>query len=386
MKVLVVSHTYITPINREKWTSLAQQFSDVTIDVVFPDRWPSCLFDHVAQEPAHDHDRCRFHAIKAYSVGNEVRYWYSFPRLIALLRQVQPTIIHVEQGMSALSYLQVLVCARLLGIKAHSLFFTWVNWEQEKSWSYYVIWQWIERINRSWSDGAITGNRAAQDLIEALAFDKPIVVIPQIGVNPNFFTPALLDREQRQKQKTIAFVGRFVAEKGIFVLLEAFNSIAQKHEDSQLLFIGKGPERDNLAEAVNQSAFAQRVLIKDAVAHDELAALYRTFDIFVLPSCDTPVWREQFGHVLIEAMASGIPIIGSDAGEIPRVIGKAGIICKQNNSEDLASKLDYLIHDIQSRQLYAARGRQRVQEHFTHAAIAKKTYEFWKQLQEGRMG
>jgi glycosyltransferase involved in cell wall biosynthesis len=121
------------------------------------------------------------------------------------------------------------------------------------------------------------------------------------------------------------------------------------------------------------------------VRNEELPEHLATMDVLVLPSRTTPSWVEQFGHILLEAMAMGVPVIGSSSGEIPNVIGDAGLIFQEGDTAQLAAYLDRLHHNEQERSHFASLGRKRVAEHFTHEKIARsqmKIYEWM--LEEGQ--
>jgi glycosyltransferase involved in cell wall biosynthesis len=106
-----------------------------------------------------------------------------------------------------------------------------------------------------------------------------------------------------------------------------------------------------------------------------MPALMRSFDAVLLPSLTLPGWKEQFGRVLVEAMASGVPVVGSDSGEIPRVTGKGGVIVPEGDEDALAGALFRLYSDAGLRADLGKRGRERVLKHFTHARIAQGTLE-----------
>jgi glycosyltransferase involved in cell wall biosynthesis len=112
----------------------------------------------------------------------------------------------------------------------------------------------------------------------------------------------------------------------------------------------------------------------------EIPAYLRGFDAFVLPSLTRPNWKEQFGRVLIEAMACAVPVVGSDCGEIPSVIGNAGIVFPENDADALRAHLDTLRHDPARRAELAQRGRARVLEHFTQARVADETYTVYQEV------
>jgi glycosyltransferase involved in cell wall biosynthesis len=108
--------------------------------------------------------------------------------------------------------------------------------------------------------------------------------------------------------------------------------------------------------------------------------IYRTFDALVLPSVSRPNWVEQFGRVLIEAMASGVAVIGSDSGEIPNVIGNVGLIFPEGDALALRDALAGLFADPALRRNLADRGRMRVLAHFTQAQVAAATYRVYQDI------
>ncbi|MBC7239486.1 MAG: glycosyltransferase, partial [Chloroflexi bacterium] len=93
-----------------------------------------------------------------------------------------------------------------------------------------------------------------------------------------------------------------------------------------------------------------------------------------------PKWKEQFGRVLIEAMACGVPVVGSDSGEIPHVIGEAGLIFPEGDALLLRRCLERLQQDMAFRQDLARRGRERVLQHYTQAQIAAQTVAFYREV------
>src|SRR5260370_35099434 len=103
-------------------------------------------------------------------------------------------------------------------------------------------------------------------------------------------------------------------------------------------------------------------------------------DVFVLASLTRPNWKEQFGRVLVEAMACGTTVIGSRSGEIPHVIGDAGLLFQEGNVQELASCVRQLLDDPALSAQLAAKGRQRVLEHYTQERIARQMYEVYTEM------
>ena len=101
--------------------------------------------------------------------------------------------------------------------------------------------------------------------------------------------------------------------------------------------------------------------------------LLRSLSVVILPSLTSASWKEQFGRVLIEAMSCGVPVIGSDSGEIPNVIGDAGLIVPEGDAGALAGAIRAIYTDEALRADLSRRGRERVLQCFTHAHVAALT-------------
>ena len=109
------------------------------------------------------------------------------------------------------------------------------------------------------------------------------------------------------------------------------------------------------------------------VKNTEMYRYYPAMDALVLPSRTTDAWKEQFGRVLIEAMICGTPVLGSSSGEIPNVLGDAGLIFAERNPQKMAEALRQIMDDAALCSKLAAAGRTRVLDHFTWKSVARQT-------------
>lgn len=125
-----------------------------------------------------------------------------------------------------------------------------------------------------------------------------------------------LDPEAR----IIGYVGRLIQEKGVFDLLEMMRRLDHHYH---LVLVGSGPEESALKQEAGEPDLINKVTFLPPQSRDELAKLYRLFDVLVLPSKTDYFWKEQYGRVLVEAMACGTPVMGSRSGAIPAVIDRA---------------------------------------------------------------
>ena len=138
--------------------------------------------------------------------------------------------------------------------------------------------------------------------------------------------------------------------------------------------------RGQLGALADTLGIGERVDFLGQRASTQMPDVYPTFDVLVLPSLTRPNWKEQFGRVVIEAMACGVPVIGSDSGEIPNVIGDAGLIFPEGDIMVLRDSIAHLLADPEQRARYAAAGRKRVLAEFTQVQIAAATVRVYREI------
>lgn len=153
----------------------------------------------------------------------------------------------------------------------------------------------------------------------------------------------------------VLYVGRLEARKGIFTLLGA----ARELGETEVRFVGAGPDAAGLEAAIVAEGLTGRVSVEGFVAHDGLPGLYRSADVVVVPSISNASWTEQFGRVAVEAMASGTPVVVSDAGSLPEVVGDAALVVPEDDVGALADALGRLCGDPTLRATLRARGLER---------------------------
>jgi glycosyltransferase involved in cell wall biosynthesis len=162
-------------------------------------------------------------------------------------------------------------------------------------------------------------------------------------------------------------------------LLHALAICRQRGTPCRAVVAGTGPEQPRLEELANSLDIGDAVTFAGRLSSTDMPAFYAGIDVLVLPSRTTPNWKEQFGRVLIEAMACERTVLGSDSGEIPHVIGEAGWVFSEGNTEGLAEHLQRLAEDANLRARLGRQGRQRVLQHYTQQRIAAATYEVYRQ-------
>jgi glycosyltransferase involved in cell wall biosynthesis len=238
--------------------------------------------------------------------------------------------------------------------------------------------------------GGLAGTEAAAKVLRDTGFGGTLAVIAQLGVDPERFRPdsqAGACLRARLGIPSGAFVigygGRLVPEKGLPVLLEAVARLSPAQDGGPFLIVlGSGPERDRLQSLASRLGIGPRVRFVEQVPSTQVPLVLAGFDTLVLSSVSMHNRNEQFGRILVEAMAAGVPVIGTRVGEIPKVVGDAGDIVGPEDSEQLAGALRRVMTDEGLRAHHSQRGRARVLEHFTQTRIAERTVAFYRRLLE----
>ncbi len=371
MKILVISHSAVVERYQQKYEFLADKLG-YQVCLIIPKTWMEG-----GQQLVHGRSR------RAGNLTVQTLTCLLRPRLrrhfylglSAAAKKFQPDLIYAEEEPQAKVTGQALKLARQL--RAKLVFFTWENIPQVYS-------GWKKRLEATvyqQSDGAITGNQAGREILQKNGYCHPVEVIPQYGVDPNFFRQ--LDATKLRQtlklgdQFVVGYVGRLLPEKNIASLLEAMVSLPK---NATLLAIGNGPARAALDCQSQELGLAARVKFIPAVKYEEMPEYFNLFDVLVLPSVATPKWKEQFGRVLIEAMACGVPMVGSQSGEIPNVIGEAGLIFPEGDTRKLAERLKQLYSDRDLAAKLARNGSTRVHDLFTNAKLAERLDNFFRTI------
>lgn len=294
-----------------------------------------------------------------------------------LLRKEPWDLIHLWEEPFVFSAAEV---ARLAPRDTPLVFTTYQNLDKRYPPPFSAIERYVVRRARGWIAG---GELIASTLLARPGYAaRPHVVLP-MGVDPEAFRPDPARRAATRASlgwsdegpPVVGYTGRFVAEKGVGVLAEALDRVRSPW---RALFIGKGPlERELGAFAARH---ADRVRIVPAVKHDEVPAFIAAMDVLAAPSLTTPAWREQFGRMIVEAFATGIPVVGSDSGEVPFTVGDGGVIVAEGDIDAWSRELDRLLTSPDLRAALGAKALSRARSTFAWSVVARKTLQFFDEV------
>jgi len=200
------------------------------------------------------------------------------------------------------------------------------------------------------------------------------------GIPTELFKPmnkSPLKRElELECECIVGYVGRLVPEKGLAWLLAAMKRLPS---NIHCLIIGSGPMRGELELWSELPSLAGRVHLLDAKPVAELPRYLNCMDVLAVPSLTTIDWKEQYGRVIAEAMACGVPVVGSDSGAIPEVIDSAGLIVPEGDVTALAEALQRAIFTEVRGQLIQ-QGLERAQQELSIQTMSQRLLDFYNRV------
>jgi glycosyltransferase involved in cell wall biosynthesis len=347
-RLLVVSHPAVVAVNQEPYRELAGRGWDVSL--VVPSRWRHAF----SRRPVRPHalpglERALLPRPVAFA-GRPQRYFF-LTRCRRLCALSDPAVVFVEAEPFSLVATQWRRVCQALGVPFGV--------------------QCAENIDRSLpravralraqvlTEAAFVAARSlsAASLARAWGARGEVALAPHAV--PRWQPPPA--GEQTERPFTVGYAGRLVQSKGLLDLLAAVRMLAGP---VQLLLVGDGELRGALeGEAIPGS----RVRVLDGYAHEQMAEAYAQLDVLVLPSRTTPNWKEQFGRTIVEALWCGVPVVGSDSGEIPWLIELTGggLVFPEGDVAALAQRLARLREEPQLRRELAQKGAAAVQRNFS---------------------
>lgn len=363
MRVTMISKALVVGIYQQKCEALARR--GIELQVVVPPSWKDERGEMLLERAYTS--GYRLDVLPLARNGDFHTHWYR--ELGPVLRDFRPDIVHIDEEPYNLSAWQMQRYANQLG--ARTILFSWQNIVRR----YPPPFAWGEGWMLGQIGALIAGTESAADVWREKGWRGPTHVIAQFGTDTDLFRPAPGARPDRPF--TVGYFGRLVEEKGLSVLLDAVSRLAGEW---RLLLLGGGPLRAELHAQADRLGIAARVTFRDQVASTQMAVQYHQIDALALPSLTRPNWKEQFGRVLVEAMASGLPVVGSDSGAIPGVIADGGLVVPEGDAAALTGALARLRDEPGLAAALAARGRARAIAHYTHEGIAAQTADAYTQL------
>jgi glycosyltransferase involved in cell wall biosynthesis len=367
MNLLIVSFPCAIPTNQRLFAEVENQ-KDWNITIVAPPNWKTG-FDEVKELERSPEFSGDLRPVPVWLSGNIPLHIYK-SSFLSLLRSIDPDAIYVHHEAYGLATAQVYLANWILDQKPIG-FYSAQNIKKK----YPPPFRYLEGFVHSQSSFSFPITESVLGVLREKGYDGPATILP-LGVDCSFYTPD--ETLSRQKlcpdpdTRIIGYVGRIDQMKGLSTLLNALDHL--EDEDCHLVLIGSGPDEDRFVQLADSLGLQDQVTFLGYIDHAEIPSYLATLDVLVLPSETQPDWKEQFGRVIIEALACGTPVVGSDSGSIPHLVRdtEGGLVFPEGDAGTLADRLQTLIDRPERRRELASRGQKVVREKYSNSALAER--------------
>lgn len=240
--------------------------------------------------------------------------------------------------------------------------------------------RWVVRRSAGW---IAFGETVKQNLLTRPGYaERPARYIP-MGVDVELFQPDRAAGEdflrelgwKEQGPPVVGYLGRFVPEKGVELLQRVLERLTTPW---RALFVGGGPQEASLRAWAGR--YSDKVRIVTGVPHAQVPRVLNAMDVLCAPSQTTPRWKEQFGRMLAEGFACGVPVLTSDSGEIPHTAGDAARVLPEADVAAWTSALAELLESPDRRRELSSRGRERAVTRFAWPVVAREHLSFFESV------
>ena len=381
LRVLAISHSAVHRASgRMRYERLHELRRDIDFTLVVPDRWR----EYGREVPLDPHTGTmdfRVERVRLQSIPKVGWYAHHYPGLSRLLMEVRPDVIHAwEEPWSVVGLQIVRARNRLLPDAAVIL-----ESDQNILRVLPPPFEQIRRFTLRNIDLIVGRNEDCHAVARSCGFTGPTATV-EYGVAPDIFWPndhAGARAELGAAGFTIGYVGRVVREKGLDDVLDAMAACPAL---VTLLVLGGGPDSEALQARAAELGLAERVRLLPPRPPAQVARFINGLDALVLMSRTTRTWKEQFGRVIMEAHACGVPVIGSDSGAIPSVVADGGWIVPEGDATALAGLLERLSAAPSEVALAGAAGRKQATTRFSIDTVAGALGDSWDAAFAARSG
>lgn len=360
-RVLRVAHHAVVDAWRERERELVRDGVDLTL--VSAERWNEGGAD-IGLTPGAD-----TFVVGAKTLGTHPNGFVFDPRPLWRLLGRPWDLIDLHEEPCGTQTAEILALMRLRGVHAPLVVYS----AQNISKRYPIPIRWTERLVLRRSAGAYVCNAEAGRILQRKGLRSEPRLIG-LGTDLDVFRPA--DRLVPRTPLVVGYAGRLETYKGVDVLLRALALTP----GATLQIAGDGPERAALEASAAALGIGDRVTFRGHLG-GMLPDFYREVDVLVVPSLPTKGWLEQFGRVVVEAMASGVPVVASASGALPDVVGDAGLLVPPGDPEAIAAALREASDPGRWRALRAA-GLEHCRQ-YSWQAVGRQHKEFYDDVLAG---
>ena len=376
LRVLLISHTCQSRDEGQPKAVELGRFENIDLRVIVPNRWRHYGTWRGAEPKLDGCFEYRPTHVRLPWAGPAQWYLHYYPTLRQELESFRPDVIDVWEEPYGLASAHAIAMRNRHLPSARVV----VETEQNINKRLPPPFEQFRRYSLRHADFAVGRNEEAVAILRAKGFAGPAEVVPN-AVDIDRFAP--LDRADCRASLgigggfAVGYVGRLVDEKGVDDIVAAMRELPA---DVRLVVAGDGPMRASLEALAGAPTFAGRVHLLGQVPAVDLPRVMNALDVLLLPSRTTARWKEQFGRVIIEAHACGVPVIGSTSGAIPWVIGEGGLVVPERDPAALAEAIGGLCAAPDEASRRGEAGRRRALSDFTWAAVASRMRAIYRRV------
>lgn len=395
LNLIIISHAYVYSAYRAKIEALSE-YHDLNITLITPEFGLEGGGQKVYAE--HYKGNNYNHIILSGYFTGKLNF-FIFKHLKKTLQSLNPDVILLEEEYWTQVAAQVTYITKRFFPKTKLILLSQENichiWKKEAVTPYqkirYSTFHLLEQYIIPKLDGlAFQFTEVWLDFtrhINTLGFKGQEGILPQLGVDYHRFAQISSNIQSIRTQLGIAdntfvygYIGRIIPEKGIEDMIRAFEGWDIKN--TKLVIVGNGDAAyvNLIKNLILELNLDDMIIMKSAIPFEDIPAYFQLFNISLLLSHTTPIWKEQFGRVLVESMAAGTPVIGSDSGAIPLVISDTGYIVPEKNIVKISEALVEAFENKKKYNILSKSAQKRAKKEFSYQAIAKKTYTFIQQV------
>jgi glycosyltransferase involved in cell wall biosynthesis len=212
-----------------------------------------------------------------------------------------------------------------------------------------------------------------QDIARDFGLQPAGISLAHNGIDIDVFKP--VPDVARNPMRLMATCSADQPLKGLRYLLHAYARLLERYPELELLLVSKPNPGGKTEKLVHRLGLADKVQFVNSISTEQMVRYYAEAAIAVVPSV-----YEGFGLPAGEAMACGVPVVSTDGGALPEVVGDAGVIVPAKNVEALVEAIDALLQDPQARAELGARGKKRIEENFCWQVCAGQMTEYYRQV------
>jgi glycosyltransferase involved in cell wall biosynthesis len=368
-RLLTVAHSYCVDLNRRLAQELAAN-GDWDVTACGPERFRGDFGWHTFD--GQDAELCATVPVPVH-FGRRIHLMLYGRKLGELLKQPWD-LVHCWEEPYVASAAQVAFSTR----SAPVVFATFQNIAKR----YPPPFSWFERYTLARAAGVIAFGRTVLDVVSLRTPARTPTRVITPGVDVARFKPDAAARVRvlgsygwLDGTPVVGFVGRFVHEKGCRIFTDVLDRLQMPW---RALLVGAGPLESELRAW--SARHPGRVRMETSIAHADVPAYVNAMDVLCAPSQTTARWREQFGRMLIEAFACGVPVVASDSGEIPHVVAGAGLVVPESNVDAWVDAVSRVVGNPELRADLGHRGRARAESVFAWPVIARQHLDFFEDI------